>query len=79
MGPEIPQIAGKAGVKIVVGPLILASEHESVVVVEADRVEAVDEFVTQTGLAQWNSVRVSRAQPLSELLADLPSMPPPLY
>ena len=79
LGPRIPQIAEKAGVKVVIGPLILASEHESVVVVEADRVEAVDDFVTQAGLTHWNAVRVSLAQPLADALADLSSVPPPLY
>ena len=79
MGAQIPQIADKAGVKVVVGPLVLASEHESVVVVEADRVEAVDDFVTQAGLTHWNVVRVSLAQPLADAVAGLSSVPPPLY
>ena len=79
MGAQIPQIADKAGVKVVIGPLVLASEHESVVVVEADRVEAVDDFVTQAGLTHWNVVRVSLAQPLADAVAGLSSVPPALY
>jgi len=41
--------------------LVLGSEHESVAVVEADRVETVNDFIQLSGLIQWNSVRVSMA------------------
>src|SRR5690242_6081353 len=41
--PEIPNLAAKLGVKMVTGPLVLASEHEAVAVVEADSVETVNE------------------------------------
>jgi hypothetical protein len=76
---EIPGLAEKLGVKIVAGPLVLASEHESVAVVEADRVESVNDFIQRSGLIQWNSVRVSLAEPLQEALGRLDSLPPALY
>ncbi len=78
-GGQMPHLAQQAGVKILTGPLVLADEHESVVVVEADSIEAVGRFVRTSGLAQWNSVRVSPAQPLQEAMAEIDQLPPPLY
>jgi hypothetical protein len=76
---EIPVLAEKLGVKIVTGPLVLASEHESVAVVEANGVEAVNDFIQQSGLIQWNSVRVSLAEPLQDALSHIDSLPPAIY
>jgi hypothetical protein len=76
---EIPALAEQFGVKMVVGPLVLGSEHESLAVVEADGIENVNDFVQQSGLIQWNSVRVSLAQPLQDVLAHIDSMPPAIY
>jgi len=76
---EIPSLAGRLGVKIVTGPLVLGSEHEAVAVVEADGAEAVNDFVMQSGLIQWNSVRVSLAEPLEQALGHIEQMPPPIY
>jgi hypothetical protein len=76
---EIPVLAGQLGVTIVAGPLVLGSEHESIAVVEADRVEAVNDFVQQSGLIQWNSIRISLAEPLADALAHIDQMPPPIY
>src|SRR5713101_1088119 len=77
--PQIPEVAAKLGVKVVIGPLILGSEHESVAVVESATIEKVVEFVEQAGMGQWNSVRVSPAQTMQEALGALQSMPPPIY
>ncbi len=76
---EIPALAEKLGVKMVTGPLVLASEHESVAVVEANGVEAGNDFVQQGGLIQWNSVRVSLAEPLQDALGHLDLLPPAIY
>jgi hypothetical protein len=78
--PELPRLAEKLGIKILSGPLALVTEHESFAVVEADRVEAVQEFLMLSGLMQWNTARVSPAKPLQDVLKDdLPRMPAPLY
>jgi uncharacterized protein with GYD domain len=76
---EIPKLAESVGVNIVTGPLVLASEHEAVAVVEADSAETVNEFVIQSGLLQWNSVRVSVAEALPVALTQIDRMPPPLF
>jgi hypothetical protein len=75
----IPKLAEGLGVKIVVGPLVLGSEHESVAIVDADGVETVNEFIQQSGLIQWNSARVSMAEPLQDALARMEKIPPAIY
>lgn len=77
-GPQIPKTAERLGVKIVVGPLVLGSEHEGVLVAEAERVEAVNDFLLETGLVQWQTCRVSYAQLLPDALAEIDRMPAPL-
>jgi hypothetical protein len=76
---EIPVLSERLGLKIVVGPLVLGSEHESVAVVEANSAEAVHDFIQQSGLIQWNSVRVSLAEPLEDALARMDAIPPAIY
>src|ERR1700730_2377805 len=67
---EIPQLAQKLGVKFIVGPLVLGAEHMSVVLVETEKIETVQEFITRAGLSQWNSARVSTVQSMEESLKD---------
>ena len=78
-GPELPKLAQKLGVRFIAGPLILGSEHASLVVAEADRIEAVDDLLAQSGLLQWNAAQVSSAKPMEEALKDLEKWPPALY
>jgi hypothetical protein len=75
----IPELAAKLKIKFVAGPLILGMEHDGIAVVEADSVETVQEFILQSGLMQWNSVRVSSARTLQEAIEELKRVPPPLY
>ncbi len=63
IGPQIPAIADKHGVKIVAGPFI-NREHLTVVIAEAERAEALDAFVVESRLAQWNTVRVIPSHPM---------------
>lgn len=79
VGKDTPQLAQKLGIKLLAGPLILGSEHEAVVVVDTDKVETVQEFIIQSGLVQWNSVRVTQAMSLEEAAQTLERVPPPLY
>ena len=76
---EIPRLAEKLGIRFVAGPLVLAAEHEGIAVVEADKPEAIHEFILQSGLMQWNSVRVTPAQTLQDAMKDLERVPSPLY
>jgi hypothetical protein len=80
MGPEMPAVADRLGIKMLAGPYVLGAEHETIAVVEADRVEAVNEFLQATGLMQWNSVKTSLAQHLQDAMGDLDKLPSaPLY
>jgi hypothetical protein len=76
---EMPGLAQRLGIRLVAGPFVLACEHDGLTLVEADSVEIVNDFALESGLVQWNSVRVSMAQPLQEALAQLNRVPPPLY
>jgi hypothetical protein len=76
---ELPKLAEKHGIRFVLGPTVLASEHEALAVIETDKVENIDEFILQSSLAQWNAVRVSSARPLSEAMKELERAPSPLY
>lgn len=75
----MPELAQKLKIKFMAGPLIIGMEHDGVAVVEADRVETVQEFILQSGLVQWNSVRVSSARTMQEALEEMKRVPPPLY
>ena len=77
--PDMPRLADKLGIKFLAGPLVLGAEHEALAVVEANSVETVHELVIQSGLVQWNAVRVSSAQSVQESMAELEKVPPPLY
>jgi uncharacterized protein with GYD domain len=77
--PEMPKMAKKMGIKFIAGPLVIGAEHDGLAVVEANQLETVQDFVLQSGLSQWNSVKVSQALPLDEALKELDKAPPPLY
>ncbi len=70
VGPQIPGIAEKNGVKMVAGPYV-NREHTTVAIVESDRPEAVDTFLMQSRLPQWNRVRVIPSFPLEEGMKDI--------
>jgi hypothetical protein len=76
MGPQIPTVAEKHGVKIVAGPFI-NREHLTVVIAEADRAEDLDTFILESRLAQWNTVRVIPSHPMEvgmKEIAECPSL-----
>ena len=73
------RLAEEGGIRLVAGPYVMGSEHESLAVVEADRIEQVNEFAQRSGMIQWNTVRISPAMPMQEALGELDKMPPPLY
>jgi hypothetical protein len=80
MGPEIPTLSSRTGVNLIAGPYVLGTEHEAIAIIEADRAEAVQEFLYASGLVQWNTARVSLAQPIAEAMGELAKLPgEPLY
>jgi uncharacterized protein with GYD domain len=70
VGPQVPAIAERTGVKIVAGPYV-NREHLTVAVVEADKAENVDRFLVETRLHQWNTMRVLPSLPMEEGMKDV--------
>lgn len=70
LAPHIPAIAQKHGVNIIAGPYV-NREHVSVVIVEADRAEGLDDFIVDSRLAQWNQVRIMPSRSLQEGLTEI--------
>jgi hypothetical protein len=70
LAPQIPSMAQKHGVNIVAGPFV-NREHMTVVIVETDRADGLDDFLVDTRLAQWNQVRVLPSRSLQEGLAEI--------
>jgi hypothetical protein len=77
--PEVPVLAQKLGMKFIAGPLVLGSEHVTIAVVEAEKIETVQDFLLLSGLPQWNSVTVSAVKSLEDSMKDLERIPPPIY
>lgn len=72
---DIPNIAQRNGVTIVAGPLV-NREHLVVVVVEADRSEAIDRFLVESRLPQWNRVRILPSLSIEDGMKDIQESTP---
>jgi hypothetical protein len=70
LAPQMSAIAEKHGVIILSGPFA-NREHMLVVIVETDRAEALDSFVLESRLAQWNTVRILPSVPMEEAMHEL--------
>ena len=70
VAPQIPGIADKHGVNIVAGPFA-NREHTVVVIVETDRPEALDTFLVETQLTQWNTVRILPSIPMEDAMREI--------
>ena len=71
-GPEnIQKIAGNLGVSFVLEPQHLDPTHRVITVVDAPSIEAVNQFVFDTGLVQWNTVETFALTPIGEMMPKL--------
>ena len=70
----MPDLAQRLGVKIITLN-VYGPEHVILAVVEAAEIEAVRDFTMQSGLAQWNTVKVNATWSLEEALAKVSSIP----
>lgn len=75
IAPEIPNIAAKAGVKIVAGPFV-NREHTIVAIVDSDKADNVDRFLVETRLGQWNSVRILPSLTIEEGMQEMQTLTP---
>ena len=75
LGPQIPGIAESSGVKIVAGPYV-NRKHIVVSVAEAETADAVDRFIVDSKLGQWNSVRVLPSLRIEQGMQELQAQTP---
>ncbi len=73
--PEMPALARRLGVNIIAGPLV-SREHVVVIVAQAAKVEAIDQFISESGMSQWNSVRVLPSLTMEEGLKEVQALKP---
>jgi hypothetical protein len=67
---QIPQLAEQLGVNI--GALrIFGPDHIILAVVDADDIDSVRSFALQSGLMQWNTVKIHATYSMDEALALL--------
>ena len=72
---NVDKIASELGVSFVLPPLHLNPTHRVIAVVDAGSIEAVNEFVMQTGLFQWNTVETYSVTPIAEMMAIVNEFP----
>jgi uncharacterized protein with GYD domain len=70
VAPQMNSIAEKHGVNILAGPYA-SHEHTVVTIVEVERPEGLDAFLTETRLPQWNQVRILPSVPVEEAMKEL--------
>ena len=71
--PQIPQLAEQLGVDIVT-LRVFGPDHIVLAVVEASDIEAVRDFIFQTGLIQWNTTKIHATYSMEEALARAADM-----
>ena len=77
IGPQVSNLAEKHGVNIVAGPYA-NREHMLVVIVETvetDRAEALDSFLVESRLSQWNQLRILPSLPIQEAMQEMQEAP----
>jgi len=73
-GAQVPEIAKKLGVKIITTN-VFGPDHELLLVVEANGIEPVREFVMQSRLIQWNTTAIHATWTMEEALAKADTLP----
>jgi hypothetical protein len=70
LNPEnAEKVAESLGLETVFGPAHLDPSHRTLCVFESESVEAVNKWVIETGLFQWNTVEVCALTPIEEMMA----------
>lgn len=60
-------MAQRLGLKFLVGPLV-NNEHMVVFVADVTDGETLDEFINQSGMQQWNNVKVIASSPIEDAI-----------
>jgi hypothetical protein len=72
--PQVSNLADKHGVNIVAGPFA-NREHMLVVIAETDSAEALDHFLVESRLPQWNTVRILPSVSMQDAMQELQEAP----
>jgi hypothetical protein len=75
IAPQVSDLAQKHGVNIVAGPYA-NREHTLVVILETDRAEALDSFLVESRLSQWNQLRILPSVSMEAAMQELQEAPP---
>ena len=69
LNPEhAEKVAQSLGLETVFGPVHLDPSHRTLCVFEGESIEAVNKWVIETGLFQWNTVEVSALTSIEEMM-----------
>jgi predicted RecB family endonuclease len=72
---QIPQLAEQLGVEI--GTLrIFGPDHIILAVVESDDIDSVRNFALQSGMMQWNTVKIHATYSIEEAVAMIDEVEP---
>jgi len=69
------KIADDLELSYILEPQHLDPTHRVIAVVDAPSIEAVNQYVFDTGLFQWNTVETFALTPISEMMAKLSDTP----
>lgn len=72
---EIPAVAQKLGVKILT-LRVFGGDHIVMAVAEANDIERVREFIMESRLIQWNTIKIHATWSLEEALEKADKLPP---
>ena len=72
---QIPQLAEQLGIHIVT-LRIFGPDHIVLAVVDADDIDSVRDFALQSGLMQWNTVKIHATYSMEEALPLIDSLEP---
>jgi hypothetical protein len=69
------KVAQALGMKTLFGPLHIDPSHRTLAIIEAPAVEAVNKWVVETGMFQWNTVEVCAVTPIEEMMPIIMAQP----
>jgi hypothetical protein len=76
LNPEhADKVTQSLGMETVFGPYHLDPSHRTLVLFDAPAIEAVNKWVIEKGLFQWNTIAVSPVTPTEEMMPMILGMP----
>lgn len=75
LGSDVPRLAKKHGLRFTAGPLV-TNEHRMFAIVEAEKVESLNDFLLESALLQWNSIEIIPAQAAEAGLKEIEKLKP---